>query len=116
MQKKLASVVTERINEDFGTNLVVKKIDLSLLGIVALEGIEIRDHHQDTLIFVNQLRTSLQNVSDIINSKVDLGSVSIKGIDFHLKTYKDEDYDNLSIFVDQLEEDRQEFLLPLLLL
>ena len=106
VQTKLASVVTDRINEDFGTNLVIKKVDLSLLGTVALKGIEIRDHHQDTLIFVNQLRTSLQNVSDIMNNKVDLGSVSIKGIDFHLKTYKDEDYDNLSIFVEQLEEDR----------
>lgn len=98
-------MVTNSINEDYGTDLVIKKVDLSLLGFVSLKNIEIRDHHKDTLIFVDRLRTSLLNAKRIVDNKVDLGSVSMNGINFYLKTYKDEDNDNLSIFVDKFEDD-----------
>ena len=98
-------MVTDDINEEYGTNLVIKKVDLSLLGTVALKGIEIRDHHQDTLIFIDQLRTSLLNAKKALDNKVDLGSVSMKGIHMHLTTYKDEEIDNLTIFTDKFEED-----------
>ncbi len=98
-------MMTESINEDYGTDLVIKKVDFSLLGTVALRGIEIRDHHQDTLIFVKQLRTSLLNAKKVMDNEVDLGSVSMKGIDFHINTYKDEELDNLTIFIEKFEED-----------
>lgn len=105
VQTKLASIVTKNINDDYGTDLVIKKVDLSLLGTVALKGVEIRDHHKDTLIFIDRLRTSLVNAKKIMDNKVDLGSVSMKGINFHLKTYKGEDLDNLTIFTDKFEDD-----------
>ncbi|MFD2566044.1 translocation/assembly module TamB domain-containing protein [Pseudotenacibaculum haliotis] len=105
VQTKLASIVTKNINEDYGTDLVIKKVDLSLLGTVALKGVEIRDHHKDTLIFIDRLRTSLVNAKKIMDNKVDLGSVSMKGINFHLKTYKGEELDNLTVFTDKFEDD-----------
>lgn len=105
VQTRLARVVTNNINEDFGTYLVIKKVDLSLLGTVSLKGVEIRDHHQDTLIFIDRLRTSLLNAKKIMDNKVDLGSVSMKGINFHMTTYKDEKDDNLTVFIEKFEED-----------
>ena len=105
VQTKIASVVTKNINEDFGTDLVIKKVDFSLLGSVSFKGIEIRDHHKDTLIFIDRLRTSLLNAKRILDNEVDLGSVSMKGVNFHLKTYKDEKDDNLTIFSDKFEDD-----------
>ncbi len=106
VQTSLAKRVTKSLNEGFGTNLIVKKVDLSLLGTVALKGIEIRDHHQDTLIFVDRLRTSLINAKKVLDNKIDLGSVSMKGIHMHLKTYKGEEDDNLTVFVDKFEDDQ----------
>ncbi|MEQ6124791.1 translocation/assembly module TamB domain-containing protein [Pseudotenacibaculum sp. MALMAid0570] len=104
VQTKLASIVTKNINEDFGTDIIIKKVDLSLLGTVALKEIEIRDHHKDTLIFVDRLRTSLLNAKRVLDNQVDLGSVSMKGINFHLKTYKGEEDDNLTVFTDKFED------------
>jgi len=98
-------MVTNDINEEFGTDLVIKKVDLSLLGTVALKGIEIRDHHQDTLIFIDRLRTSLINAKKILDNKVNLGSVSMKGVHMHLTKYKDEPEDNLTVFTDKFEEE-----------
>ena len=59
VQTKLARIVTDDLNKDFGTNLEIKKVDLSLLGSVSLKGIEIKDHHQDTLIYSNRIKTSI---------------------------------------------------------
>ncbi|MBL4605936.1 MAG: translocation/assembly module TamB domain-containing protein, partial [Flavobacteriaceae bacterium] len=105
VQTRLAKIITNSINEDYGTDLVIKKVDLSLLGTLTLKGIEIRDHHKDTLIFIDRIRTSLLNVKRILDNKVELKSTSFKGIYVYMKTYKDEDNDNLSIFVDKFEDD-----------
>lgn len=105
VQTQLAKVATKRLNKDFGINLVVKKLDLSFLGSVQLKGIEIRDHHKDTLIFVNNLSTSLSNAKRILeNNEVGLGSVTLQGVNFHLKTHKNEKEDNLSVFLETFED------------
>lgn len=104
MQSQLAKQATNWVNKEFNTNIVVKKIDLSWLGSVQLKEIEIRDHHKDTLIFVNNLTTSLQNAKRILENQVDLGEASLSGVHFYMKTYKGEKNDNMSIFIDSFED------------
>lgn len=96
-------MVTNSVNKDFNTDILVKKVDLSLLGSVSLKNVEIRDHHKDTLIFVDRLRTSLVNARRILDNKIELKSISLKGVHMNLKTYKGEETDNLSLFVEQIE-------------
>ncbi len=103
-QTKIGKYATDYVNENFGTNIVVKKIDLSWLGSVNLKGIEIRDHHKDTLIFVDNLKTSLNNVKKIVDNKVNLGEASLSGVQFHLKTYKNEKDDNLAVFIESFDD------------
>ena len=43
VQTQLAKYATTKINDDFNVNLVIKNVDLSLLGSIQLNGIEIRD-------------------------------------------------------------------------
>jgi len=105
VQTRLARSLTKSLKKSFNTNIVIKRVDLSFLGSVQLKGVEIRDHHNDTLIFVKNLRTSLLNAKKVIDNKVNLGSVSLEGVDFHLKTYKGETNDNISIFVESFEDD-----------
>ena len=50
VQTRLAKIVTEDLNEDYGTNLVIKKVDLSLLGSVSLRGVEIREMRKQTIL------------------------------------------------------------------
>jgi len=100
VQTKIGSFVTTKINEDFGTSLHIEKVDLSLLGNVQLKGVEIRDHHKDTLIFVKKLSTSLLNAKRIIDGEVNLKNVSLDDAYYYMKTYKGEDDDNMSIFID----------------
>ena len=105
VQTKLARIVTDDLNNDFGTNLKIEKVDLSLLGSVSLKGIEIKDHHQDTLIYVKRLKSSLFDVKRIIENNIQLKSTSLKGVYVNVKNYKGEEIDNLTVFVDKFEDD-----------
>lgn len=82
----------------------VQKVDFSFLGNVQLKGVEIRDHHNDTLIFVENLRTSLTNAKKILDNNVLLESIYLDGVDFYMKTYKGEEDDNMAIFIDSFDD------------
>ena len=103
IQTKIGAYFTDKINEDFGTDLTIEKVDLSLLGSVQLKGVQIRDHHKDTLIFVNKLSTSLLNAKRILDSEVNLKSVYLEDAAFYMKIYKGEDEDNLAIFINSFD-------------
>lgn len=106
VQSELAKIATNKINEEFETNIVVKKLDLSFLGNVNLKAVEIRDHHNDTLIFVKSLKTSLRNVKKVIDNEIDLGDVTLNGVDFYMKKYKGEKDDNLAIFIKTFDDEK----------
>ena len=103
VQTSLANIVTDNINKEYGTNLEIKKVDLSLLGSVSLKGIEIRDHHLDTLIFVDRLKTSLLDAKRILENNIQLNNTSLKGVHVYVKNYKDEETHNLNLFVEKFE-------------
>lgn len=99
VQTKLGGFVTNTIHEDFGVNLKVGKVNLSFLGSVQLKEIEIRDHHNDTLIFVGKLRTSLLSVGKMMNNKFLFDDITLENASYFMKTYKDESTDNMSVFL-----------------
>ena len=104
IQTKLGKYLTSQINEDYGTNLNIEKVDLSFLGSVQLKGVQIRDHHKDTLIFVNKLSTSILNAKRILDNEFNLGAIYLDDAYYYMKTYKDEDDDNMSVFIDSFDD------------
>ena len=99
IQTKLGHYATNKINKDFGTNLNIERVDFSFLGSVQLKGVQIRDHHKDTLIFAKNVSTSILNAKRFLDNEVNLKSISLDGVDFKMKTYKGEENDNMSIFI-----------------
>ena len=105
VQTKLGNYATKKLNEDFKTNISIEKIDLSFLGNVQLKGVEIRDHHQDTLIFVKKLSTSILNAKKVLENEVNLGSISLDGGYVYMKTYKGEKDGSMAVFIDGFKND-----------
>lgn len=105
VQTNLGNLATKRINQNFGTNLNIGKINISFLGTVALKDIQIRDHHQDTLMFVKKLSFSLVNGRKIIDGNLLFGDVSIEDAYCFMKTYRGENNSNMTIFVDSFRSD-----------
>lgn len=106
VQSRFGKTATNYLNKKYGTNILVKKVDLSFLGNVQLKEIQIRDHHKDTLVFVDNLKTSLLNAKRIMDNKVDLGDATLTGVHFYMKTYKGEKNDNMSVFLESFEDDQ----------
>ncbi|QCX37867.1 translocation/assembly module TamB [Aureibaculum algae] len=103
VQTKLAKIVTNSLNKTYNTNIVVQKVDLSYLGNVKLKGVQIDDHHNDTLIYVNEISTSVFSYKNILDNKLEFGEVDVSGLYMHMKTYNGEEQDNLSVFIDKFD-------------
>ena len=105
MQTKLGIYATNKINEDFGTNLSIGKVNLSFLGSIALKEVQIKDHHKDTLIFVKKISTSLLSVKKVFNNKLLFDAITIEDAFYFMKTYKGETTNNMSVFTASFRSD-----------
>ncbi|QNM87083.1 translocation/assembly module TamB [Polaribacter pectinis] len=104
VQTKLGNYATNKINEDFNVDIKIEKVDLSFLGSADLKGIEIRDHHKDTLIFVKKLSTSLLDAKKALDGEILLSSVKLEDAYYYMKTYKGETDDNMGVFIDSFND------------
>ncbi len=115
VQTRLAKMATDKLNATYNTNIHINKIDLSYLGNVKIKGVTINDHHNDSLIYVDKLSTSIFSYRNILNNNLELGDVEADGLYLIMKTYKGEDNDNLSIFADKFSTDTTRSENPFLL-
>ena len=105
VQTKLGKYATKRVNEEFKTNITIAKVGLQLNGDIELKEILIRDHHEDTLISIGEINSSIISFKNLYNGKLNFGDIDIQDLLFNLKTYKDEEDTNLDVFVDKFEDD-----------
>jgi hypothetical protein len=99
VQTKIARYATNYLNEDFGTNIQIEKVAISVFGGVKLKGVLILDHHKDTLISAERIQTNVLSFKKIANSNLQFGQLKSEKLTFHLKTYKGEKFTNLDLFV-----------------
>ncbi len=105
VQTAIAGKVTKIINKKYGTNINIERVDLSSLRDVNLEGVLILDHHQDTLIYTGRLETSVLNYLKLAENDFELGPVTLENGLLKMKTYKGEETNNLTYFVNQFSTD-----------
>jgi hypothetical protein len=108
VQTSIARKITSIVNSKFETDINIERIDLSSLRDVELKGVMIRDHHQDTLIYTDLLKTSILNYLKLADNNFELGPVLLKDGMLKMKTYKDEETNNLTYFVNQFNTDSVE--------
>lgn len=99
--------VTALLNEKYQVNLSIDEIDLSYLGTVGLANTLIIDEHQDTLIALEYLETSVVNIHNILNNNLKLNNVVLRNGVFNLKTYKGESRSNFNLFVDHFRPKKE---------
>ncbi len=105
VQTRFAKVATNSINKEFGTNISINKLKVSLISWnTSLKGIYIEDYEKDTLFYVHELTTSILNIKNLAKGKLEFGDIAIDGLDFKLKTYKDSTTTNIEVFIDKLDD------------
>ncbi len=104
VQTKLARYVTNRVNEKYHTEIQVNKVDLSFFGYVSLKGVLIKDHRKDTLISAKRLQTSIFNFKKLTENDFNFGAIDLTDATFYMKTYKGENNDSFSVFIDSFDD------------
>src|SRR5690606_41899466 len=105
VQTKIARYATDSLNEEFGTDIQIERVGLSLFTLeTGIRGIHIADHHQDTLAHIDRLRTSILNLRNMVDGTLEFGKIRVDGVTFNLKTYAGEESTSLAVFVAKLDD------------
>lgn len=105
VQTRIGHYFTDLINEDFGTDINVDQVSVSIFGGVKLKTVLIKDHHKDTLIFANRIKTNILDIGKIIGGDLLFGDIRLDGVVFNLKIYKGEDDSNINKFIALFDSD-----------
>ena len=103
VQTKLAGIVMDYINKDYKVDIHVERVSISLTGMVGLDGVLIRDHHQDTLIAAQSIQTPLLNLKEVTRGNLIFSTIEAEGLVMDMKTYKGDTLSNLDVFVSRFD-------------
>ncbi|MBF7092407.1 translocation/assembly module TamB [Flavobacterium sp. ALJ2] len=103
VQTKIANYITDTLNSDFGTHISVDRVSVSVFGGVKLRKVLIMDHHKDTLIYSDLIKTNVLGVKRVLDGDLIFGEIRLTGLLFNLKTYKNEKKTNLDVFIHSFE-------------
>ncbi|MEX1383073.1 translocation/assembly module TamB, partial [Lutibacter sp.] len=104
VQTSLGKTATNYLRKAFNVDINIEKVNLAFLGDVQLDEIFIRDHHSDTLVYAKNLTTSIFSYRNILNNKLEFGQISLEDFILNIKTYKNEEDDALTVFVDKFDD------------
>ena len=103
VQTSVAKKITNSIQERSDVDVSVGRVSFTYFGKVKLNEVLIKDHHENTLLDIQEFRTSILGVSNLIANNPNLGSSTAEGFIFKMRRYKGEESDNLSILLDKLK-------------
>ncbi len=99
VQTQLGDYATRKINEKYKVNINVEQVSLTVFGGVKLKKVLILDHHNDTLVYANRIKTNILDFEKLMNVDLIFGDIALDGLYFNMKTYKNEKTSNLDRFV-----------------
>ena len=103
VQTFIAQKITNSINESRDVDVSIGRVWINYSGEVVLGEVLIKDHHQDTLIFSEEVETSVSSLQSLFDNNLILGNTTAKQLELHMRVYEGEDRDNLNIFLRKLK-------------
>ena len=73
-------------------------------GSIEFKNFYLEDHHNDTLIYISELNTSMKNLKNIKNRSFEFSDLLAKGLFLNVKKYQGEKTHSLKILLDKLKE------------
>jgi hypothetical protein len=99
VQTKIGHYVTNSLNKQYNISINVEQVSLTVFGGVKLKKVLILDHHKDTLIYANRIKTNINDAKKLLNVDLIFGDIAADSLYFNMKTYKKEKLSNLDKFV-----------------
>ena len=101
IEQKILSSISSKITSTLNSNVQISNIDFKYNGEIILNNLNILDHKNDTLIFIEKIRTSILNSTNILTSKTKLNSLQVSNGKIKLNKYKEDSILNLQVFLNK---------------
>lgn len=107
VQTRIAHYFTEQLNKDFGTDINVEEVEISIFGGVHLKNVFIKDAQKDTLIHATRIKTSILDVKRLMDGKLIFGAIDADNLRLNIVTRKGEKDSNLDKFVAAFDDGKK---------
>jgi len=107
IQTRLANQITQSLNETYDTGIRIGKTSININGSIVLRDVIARDHHQDTLFYIQKLATNSKGVRALANGEFEFETAKISGFKSKIIHYPDEQSDNLVQFIRKLQSQKK---------
>ena len=107
VQTKIAHYATDKINKDYGTQINIEEVAITFFGGVKLKKVLVLDHHNDTLIYSNRIKTSILDFKKLINGQLIFGDLSLDNFYLQIKNYKGEKETSLDKFIAAFDDGKK---------
>jgi hypothetical protein len=94
VQTFLARRATSYLSSELKADISIKRLSFRLVKSVILQGVLIKDQHNDTLLYVDELNVSISSFSTQKHT-MKIGRLTLNDATFNLNRYKGEEHDNL---------------------
>jgi hypothetical protein len=107
VQTKIAHYATDKLNRKYGTDLNIEEVAITFFGGVKLKKVLVLDHHKDTLIYSDRIKTSVLDFKQLIDGKLLFGDIRLDNFYLQIKTYKKEKDTNLDRFIAAFDDGKK---------
>lgn len=104
VQTKIAQYFTEKLNKQYGTDIYVDQVEVTLFGGVQLKKVLVKDEKKDTLIYANRLITSILDSKTLLDGNLIFGNLTADQLTLNVTTYKGDRDTNLDKFIDAFDD------------
>ena len=107
VQTKIAHYATDKLNKEYGTNINIDEVAVTFFGGVKLKKVLILDHHNDTLIFSERIKTSVLDFKQLVDGQLFFGDLRLDSFYLQIINYKGEKETNLDKFVAAFDDGKK---------
>ena len=105
VQTQIVKQLTKNFTNKTQQHIFFEDLKLRWNGELEFDNFYLEDHHQDTLLFIKTLHTSLLDFKGLQQNHFDLSKLSAEGLYFKLKKYQGEETHSLKILTEKFKKD-----------
>ena len=102
-QSAIKSWLKSKFINDFEVELTMGTLFVNPIGANSLTDLLIRDHRNDTLVFINNLTFESNSFGGMLTSTLNLDEVELDSLFLNIVKYKNDDRSNLDIFIEKVK-------------
>lgn len=107
-QTKLVQSFTDDLKKRTGQEVLIDKVNFKWNGRLKFENFLVLDHHNDTLLFVKDISTSIEDFRKLNNNNYNFDRIETSTVLLNIKKYPQELSNSLNVFLNKLKKSSNE--------